>query len=109
MYAGVPSLIVSLWEVNDASTSELMQAFYDNLATGMDKAEALRQAKLTYMQEARGLSAHPAYWSPFVQMGDSRPITLQAQQSKASWWIWGAGLVLLLGGGAFWLRRTKRA
>jgi CHAT domain-containing protein len=43
----VKSVMASLWKVNDASTSRLMQQFYQNLATGkMSKAEALRQAQL---------------------------------------------------------------
>jgi CHAT domain-containing protein/tetratricopeptide (TPR) repeat protein len=77
MYAGVPSLVVSLWQVNDASTAEIMQLFYANLAKGMDKAEALRQAKLKYIAECKNpMMAHPAFWAAFVQIGDSRPVKI---------------------------------
>ena len=69
MYAGAPSLVVSLWSVNDQSTSEIMQIFYEHLSEGKNKAEALRQAKLDYLQNAKGLAAHPAFWSPFIQLG----------------------------------------
>jgi CHAT domain-containing protein len=45
------AVIASLWNVDDASTSLLMQQFYQNLATGkMTKAEALRQAQLSLLQ-----------------------------------------------------------
>jgi hypothetical protein len=74
MYAGVPALVVSLWEVNDGSTNILMQFFYKNLSAGMDKAEALRQAKLEYIGDAKGTAAHPAFWAAFIQLGDNRPI-----------------------------------
>jgi len=45
MYAGAPSIVVSLWNV-DESTAELMTYFYQNLKDGMTKVEALRQAKI---------------------------------------------------------------
>jgi len=77
MYAGVPSLVVSLWQVNDYSTALIMQQFYRYLSEGMPKNEALRQAKLDYIQKTKGAAVHPAYWSPFIQLGDSRPIEIK--------------------------------
>jgi len=76
MYAGTPSLVVSLWQVNDLSTAIIMQHFYQYLADGLSKDVALRQAKLDYLKLANGLMAHPAFWSPFIQLGDSRSIEL---------------------------------
>ena len=90
MYAGVPSLVVSLWQVNDVSTAKIMQLFYKNLASGMDKAEALRQAKISYFKdnkEVTGLMAHPVFWAAFVQLGDSCPIKLE-QKLAYSTIIW---------------------
>ncbi|MCP4439624.1 MAG: CHAT domain-containing protein [Aureispira sp.] len=98
MYAGVPSLIVSLWQVNDQSTSMIMQNFYQHLSTGLNKSEALRQAKLDYLKNAKGIAAHPAFWSPFIQLGDSQPIAL-AKKGSSNWigWLVGGSLILLLG------------
>ena len=45
IYAGTPSVMASLWKVDDASTASLMGSFYRNFKT-MSKAEALRQAQL---------------------------------------------------------------
>src|SRR5262245_50113121 len=45
IYAGTPSVVASLWNVDDSSTAQLMASFYRNLKT-MSKAEALRQAQL---------------------------------------------------------------
>jgi hypothetical protein len=67
-----------------------MQLFYKNLASGMDKAEALRQAKISYFKdnkEVTGLMAHPVFWAAFVQLGDSCPIILE-QKSAYSTIIW---------------------
>ncbi len=85
MYAGVPSLVVSLWQVNDVSTSIIMKAFYNNLSAGMNKPEALRQSKLSYLQNVDGIMAHPAFWSPFIQLGDSKPVYLK---NKSNWVPW---------------------
>ncbi|BDS14067.1 CHAT domain-containing protein [Aureispira anguillae] len=92
MYAGVPSLVVSLWQVHDFSTALLMQDFYANLMTEMNKAEALRQAKMTYMDHAKGITAHPAFWSAFIPIGDSSPIVQESPRLKLWWGI----LVLVL-------------
>ncbi|XGW00848.1 MAG: tetratricopeptide repeat protein (plasmid) [Leptolyngbya sp. BL-A-14] len=66
------AVLAALWKVNDTSTSELMQQFYQNLATGsMTKAEALQKAQLNMIQKAgsRDLS-HPYYWAPFILIGN---------------------------------------
>ena len=48
IYAGSPSVIATLWKVNDSSTAQLMASFYRNLTT-MSKVEALRQAQLQFI------------------------------------------------------------
>lgn len=50
---GVQSVLGSLWEVSDNSTSQLMQRLYANLKAGMPKAEALRQAQLTLIHDLK--------------------------------------------------------
>lgn len=71
MHAGVPSLIVSLWQVNDYSTSKIMARFYTELKEGKNKSEALRAAKLFYLENSAGISSHPALWAAFIQLGNS--------------------------------------
>lgn len=75
--AGAQSLVVSLWRVDDASTAELMRAFYRQLAQPrVDRARALQAAQLHLLELGRdptnGHSAycHPAFWAPFILMGD---------------------------------------
>jgi CHAT domain-containing protein/tetratricopeptide (TPR) repeat protein len=64
-YAGAPSLLMSLWTVDDEATAELMTDFYTHLRAGSRPAAALRAAQLRQMQ-AR---PHPFFWSPFVLTG----------------------------------------
>jgi CHAT domain-containing protein len=63
--AGAPSLLVSLWTVDDASTADLMRTFYAQLQTGARPAVALRTAQLAI----RAAHPHPFFWSPFVLLG----------------------------------------
>jgi CHAT domain-containing protein len=64
--AGVPSVIVSLWEVNDEATKALMEEFYRNLQLKkLPKAQALRQAMLTTMVDY----PNPNFWSAFMLVG----------------------------------------
>ena len=48
IYAGTPSVLVTLWRVSDLSTQILMKEFYTRLKAGLMKVEALRQAQTTY-------------------------------------------------------------
>ncbi|HJQ70820.1 MAG TPA: CHAT domain-containing protein [Blastocatellia bacterium] len=66
LYAGAPSLVVSLWAVSDRSTADLMREMYSHIRAGRSKREALRLAQLK-VKDAYG---HPYYWAPFVLMGD---------------------------------------
>jgi CHAT domain-containing protein/tetratricopeptide (TPR) repeat protein len=63
--AGVPSIIVSLWAVDDEATADLMVAFYDHWQQSGDKAQALRQAMLTTMEQY----PDPRLWSAFTLIG----------------------------------------
>jgi CHAT domain-containing protein len=68
--AGAQSLLLSLWDAHDASTAELMQAFYRRLQQGLSKAGALKLAML----ELRERRPHPYQWAPFVLMGGYSPL-----------------------------------
>jgi len=67
LYAGTPSLLVSLWTVNDRSTAKLMRGFYKGLQRGLSKSRALQEAVIAVKAEF----PHPYYWAPFILMGRS--------------------------------------
>jgi len=68
--AGATSAILTLWNVNDVSTSQLMQTMYQRLQDGAEKGEALQQAQLFLLHDST--YRHPCYWAPFVLYGDWR-------------------------------------
>lgn len=70
IFAGTPTVIASLWSVDDETSALLMERFYTHLRDGMGKAEALRQAKL----EVREEYPNPYYWAAFVLSGDGGEI-----------------------------------
>ncbi len=65
LVAGAQGVLMSLWKVNDRSTAELMQMFYERWLGGENKADALRSAQLAFMKAHRD----PYYWGAFVLIG----------------------------------------
>lgn len=82
LYAGAGALILSLWQVTDASTVQLMQYLYSALKTGRSKAAALREAQLFILQQDRQI--HPALWGAFQLIGDAKPLSIVNQYSERS-------------------------
>ena len=69
--AGVPTIVVSLWQVPDDDTNLLMTEFYTNLyKKKLDKAQAMRQAMLTMLKEDRG-NFDPKAWAAFTVIGEA--------------------------------------
>ena len=73
-YAGVPSVVMTLWSVEDNSSALLMELFYKHLTEGLAKDEALRQAKLDYLKQSDQLTSYPYYWAGYVNIGDNAPL-----------------------------------
>lgn len=68
IYAGTPTVVVSMWDVSDQATTLLMDEFYTALSRGRSKAEALAEAQ----RAARRRFRHPALWAAFVLIGEPR-------------------------------------
>ncbi len=97
-YSGVPSAMISLWEVPDKATSKIMVSFYQHLKEGKTKAEALQIAKTEFVKAYPSM-AHPFYWSGFILSGSNEPL----QFPISSWyWVSAAVAVLLM---VFLMRR----
>ncbi|HEX6622327.1 MAG TPA: CHAT domain-containing protein, partial [Pyrinomonadaceae bacterium] len=91
--AGSESQVMSLWQVSDEATRDLMVAYYKRLQAGEGRTEALRQVQLEMIKgrsaaardHTRGLSgasmgaaatdrSHPFYWASFIQSGEWQPM-----------------------------------
>jgi len=79
LIAGSKSVMASLWDADDRSTATLMKHFYEQIASGKNVSEALREAQLTMLTEF-GSELQPYYWAGFTVIGDGRT---QIKFSKA--------------------------
>lgn len=102
--AGGPSIVTTLWEVNDLAGTKIISSFYESLKDGAEKDEALRLAKLDYLANANNLSAHPYYWGSFVMIGDTEPIEIA---KKSSWQVYFL-TIIILSIVIIWFFRKKR-
>ncbi len=74
LYAGVPRVIVSLWNVADESTAVLMDHFYREYGDGVAPVAALRRAQLAMLAEKDKPDSLPFHWAPFIFLGDWLPV-----------------------------------
>ncbi|RRG24471.1 CHAT domain-containing protein [Ancylomarina euxinus] len=105
-YSGCPSLIMTLWTVEDVSGASLMSSFYKYLSQSFPKDVALQQAKLEYLDTADALKSHPYFWSGYVAIGDTESLFRFSMIHKILMFL---GLTLLFGGIYFiWQRSTSK-
>jgi hypothetical protein len=91
-YAGCPTIVMSLWKVEDRTSAQLMSGFYKHLVDELPVNKALAKAKIDYLKNADELTSHPSYWAAFIQVGNTSPV----KQHSALWW-WLIAVLLTLG------------
>jgi CHAT domain-containing protein len=102
-YAGCPSIVMTMWPVEDNSSIRLMEYFYRAIAKGKSKDEALREAKLKFLDNADPLHAHPYFWAGYILIGDQSALYTPS-------WIWwaGAGSVVVMVALLLLIRRKRK-
>ncbi len=101
-YAGCPSLVMSLWSIDEKVSSEITTRFYELLEEGLPKHEALRRAKLDHLAKSEGELSLPYCWAGLVLMGDVEPIE-RGFWARYKWWI--LGLLVCISVGMLRMRR----
>jgi CHAT domain-containing protein len=74
IYSGSQSVVMSMWEIEDKSGTEIVSMFYKNLKKGNTKSMALRKSRSSYLKKASQLKSHPYFWSSLIVYGDNTPI-----------------------------------
>ncbi|HEY9114534.1 MAG TPA: CHAT domain-containing protein, partial [Bacteroidales bacterium] len=103
-YAGCPSIVMSLWSIDEKTSAGIISDFYLYLGEGMHKNKALRQAKLDYLASAPKELQSPYYWAGLVLLGDHNPVSIQANKS----WQWALVIGVLLATLFIFFRVKKR-
>lgn len=71
IYSGSQSVVMSMWEIEDRSGTEIVKMFYENLKKGYSKSASLRKARIKYLHNADQLRSHPYFWASMVVYGDN--------------------------------------
>lgn len=101
---GVPSVLTTLWSVENKATYAITNLFYQYLDQGLPKDVALQRAKQDWFRDADNGNRLPNVWAGLVLIGDTEPLSRSVQWA----WVVGSALVLLgAGGGALWWRRRR--
>jgi CHAT domain-containing protein len=74
IYSGSESVVMSMWEIEDRSGTEIVKEFYDNLLKGNSKSDALRNARISFLKKADQLRSHPYFWSSLIIYGNNNPL-----------------------------------
>ncbi len=85
--AGAKSLFVSLWNVNDLSTANLMANFYHKISSGNHKDDSWQMAISQYFEEADSYHCHPFFWGAFMAIGNMDPIQISKEGLPTSTWL----------------------
>ncbi|BDS12929.1 CHAT domain-containing protein [Aureispira anguillae] len=86
MYAGVPSILTTLWQINDESSSSIIQDFYQQVDQ-VPKHMALKLAKQRYLEKASSFSAHPYFWSGYILIGNTNRLDIDRVPSTKIWYL----------------------
>lgn len=94
-YAGCPSVVMSLWAIDDKATSIVVNKFYEGLAQGRSKDAALRNAKLSLINSRDPVLSNPYYWAGLVVIGNTDPLPVSAPGDDGGYWFFGFVAVIL--------------
>ncbi|CAN5284502.1 hypothetical protein BH11BAC6_BH11BAC6_05710 [soil metagenome] len=93
--AGIPAVSATLWKADEATIYAITALFNHNLASGMKKDEALRQAKISFMQNSDNDKLLPYYWANMVLVGNTEPVQL-TEDNHLWWWMAGITVIVIL-------------
>jgi CHAT domain-containing protein/tetratricopeptide (TPR) repeat protein len=105
--AGAETQVMTLWPVDGAPTAAVMKAYYERLASGEGRSDAMRHVQLAFLHTSG--REHPYYWAPFIVSGNDEPLALDDKPAKVDLRVHpGGACACRLGedrpeGGAAWL------
>ena len=103
---GVPSVLTTLWSVQNEATYDLTDLFYKYLDEGWPKDIALQRAKLDWLKDADQTNQLPNFWAGLIIVGDTEPL----ERTNSTMWLVILPLLLITGvGGWLWRRQIRKS
>ncbi|HRP54564.1 CHAT domain-containing tetratricopeptide repeat protein [Agriterribacter sp.] len=102
MFAGCPGVVMSLWKIDEKTNAQIVTDFYKHLKKGHTKSEALRKAKLSFLENNHGELANPFYWGGLCVIGDDA-----ALYSTGNRLYWFMGVVIAALALVYFFRRIS--
>ncbi len=84
---GVPSILTTLWNVENQATYALTELFYSKLTEGLPKDIALQEAKIAYLADADQSDQLPNRWAGLLLVGNAEPIKKQLPSGQMGGWF----------------------
>jgi len=97
-YAGAKSVILGLWDLPDFSTAKIVEYFFSKIDV-LNKAEALKSAKLKYLESADEYTSNPIYWAGLILIGDNKSLKINKNNRHPDYlwvlcWLFSGGILL---------------
>jgi len=107
MSGGAQSIITTLWNANDLSSSQIMGHTFDGLKSKQSAKDiALQQAQIAYLNNIRTVnsSAHPKFWAHLFVIGNTAPLSAELVSGSYTWMLLLFGV---LGLGIWWFMKRS--
>ena len=104
-YAGSPSILTSLWVVDDEAAFQMHVPYFQALKAGKAKDVAIQEARLAFLDQTVKFKAHPFFWASLIHIGNTEPIDIP--KGPANLWYWLGALLLVAG--IYVFVRTRRS
>ena len=96
-YAGAKSVILGLWDLPDFSTAKIVEYFFSKIDV-LNKAEALKSAKLKYLESADEYTSNPIYWAGLILIGDNKSLKINKNNRHPDYlwvlcWLFSGGIL----------------
>lgn len=105
-YSGSQRVLTTLWKTDDRAGASLTTSFFESIAAQLSPQQALKAARLAWLDQSDSYHCHPYYWSGYVLIGEGGTIHLAQSRWYTQYWIWIVGIGFLLPG-ILWIFRKK--
>lgn len=104
---GVKSIMNANWEIDEKTSLDILKGFFSYLKTGMKKSEALKRAKMDYLNSCIPRYGNPIYWAGLNIVGDDSPIELKKNGPDFARIIWWSLVTIPALGMFYWLKKFR--